>query len=525
MALRFRRRLRQLAVLALFAVGVVATAATSQPSKLIDITPVSTTFSLNSAHPAAMSRIVVRLNAEATSGNPYLNAYIAADRMESTSDLAGPASSGASDRVRFIVASAVPNGAPSTSATPEPDVKPAPSPWQQEASPPFSVTLPVDCTRAIGPCERAFWLIAELTDAQAGAVDVHWTVTGALNLVGNNWPSGAAATVDVGDPIVLAGPVPLLATSSETESLTLGPHRPAAARLVEVRVGAAAIPGDGSRVGALSLNVNAPPRSPGTGLRPLVVQVYPIDGPNAASPDAHTPPLSPIDADLDPFAGCQPHADCIRHFLVTMAWTGDTGASEPVDWSLTVRRADLVHVWSTPADLSARVVRRFDVAPDQKPATVHLEGDATAGAFDAAPQVRVAVETHVTTNDPLALLLPIPGLMKYQAQVTTPLPFPTGGDRLSTEITTQNSDGGRRSLYMPFVDSSIGTTAGVFAAQYTGCRLSGVVEVCPMVELQTRVSPKDTGAPLPAVAFHWSADVTVYSYVDIPITVSAKVLR
>ncbi len=227
-----RLRLRRAAIALVFVVGVVATAATSPAMTFIDIAPAGATFHLDPGHPAALSRFVVRLNPEATSSYSYLSVYLLVDAVRAAGG--SVAASGAVGAARFIVASAAPGALPSPIASPLPGVEPVPTRWQAEVSPPAQVSLPIDCGGAVGPCERGFWLIAELADPAAGAIDAHWSVGGSLSYTGNAWPSGARASVEIGAPTLLASPVPQLAASTETETVAFGPDRPAAAREVEV---------------------------------------------------------------------------------------------------------------------------------------------------------------------------------------------------------------------------------------------------------------------------------------------------
>jgi hypothetical protein len=513
------RRLRRAAILVVFAVGVLATAATSPATTTIDVAPAGTTFHLDPEHPAALSRIIVGLNPEATSGYAYVNVYLRIDPIRAAGGGAVPGAAGVVGPVRFIVASATPGAVPSPIATPLSGGEPVPTSWQAEMLPNSQVALPIDCNRAVGPCERAFWLIAQLTDPEAGAIDAHWLVDGSLMYSGNAWPSGAMASVEVGDPTLLAGPVPQLVASTENEALTLGPDNPAAARVVEVRVGAAAIPPDGSAVGAISVDLLRRPGSGGSGDRPPVVAIYPLDGPGAVSLSDGGPLPSPAPPGLDPFAGCEPGAACARRFLVTIAWTGEAGEDESFDWRLNVRRVDLVRVWSTPAELSAKVQRRFDVAPDLKPSTVYLEGDATAAAFDAPPQVQLALTTSTTATEPLSRLLPVPGFVTYRAQILESPPSASdGGPTVTTWITPRIPQSGTRPIYGNFVGGDVGVVASVFATPVAGCHVG---EACPDLEIATIVSPKDREAPLPTVRFHWSLDLTVYSLTDVSISLSA----
>ncbi len=511
-----RQRLRPAAIFVVFVVGVAATAATSPPATFIDIAPARATLHLDPKHPAALSRIVVRLNAEATSGYSYKSVYMRVDAVR-PADGSGAVPSAVGE-VRFIVASATPGAVPSPVASALPGSEPVPSPWQAAVNPASQVALPIDC--GVGPCERGFWLIGELTDPEARAVDVDWHVGGSLMYSGNAWPAGARATVEIGAPTLVAGPVAQLVASTETEALTLGPDRPAAAREVEVRVGAAAIPQDGSPLGALSVDLVQRPGSGRSGDRRPVVAIYPLDGPGAASLSPDAPLPTPAPPDLDPFAGCEPGEACARRFLVTIAWTGEAGEEESFDWRLNARRVDLVRVWSTPAELSARVERRFDVASNSEQSTVHLEGDASAVAFDAPPQVRLALTTRTTATEPLAPLLSVPGVMTYTAHILEPRPSASGGGPyVTTVITPRIPQAGTRPIYGNFTAGEASVVASAMANPTAGCHVG---EACPELTIATIITRGDQGAPLPTVRFHWSLDLTVYSFTDVPISLSVE---
>lgn len=520
MADRLHKRLRQAAILVVFAVGILATAATSPPTTSIDVAPAGATFHLDPEHPAALARIIVGLNPEATSGYAYVNVYLRIDPIRAAGGGAVPSAAGVAGPVRFIVASATPGALPSPIATALPDIEPVPTPWQAEVLPNSQVALPIDCNRAVGPCERAYWLIAQLTDPEAGAIDSHWFVDGSLMYSGNAWPSGAMASVEVGDQTRLAGPIPQLVASTEAEALTLGPDTPAAARVVEVRVGAAAIPPDGSAVGVLSVDLLRRAGGGGSGDRPPVVAIYPIDGPGAVSLSHDGPLPSPAPPGLDPFVDCEPGAACARRFLVTIAWTGEAGEEESFDWRLNVRRVDLVRVWSTPAELSASVQRRFDVAPDSEPSTVHLEGDATAVAFDAPPQVQLALTTRTTATEPLALLLPVPGAMTYRAQLLEPLPSASGrGPDVPIVITPRVPQSGTRPIHRNLAGVDVGVVASNFATPVAGCNVG---EACPELEIRAFIPRGGQDASPPTIRFHWSLDLTVFSFTDVPISLSVE---
>jgi hypothetical protein len=502
-----RLRARQIAILAAFVLGVIAIVATSPVTSSIHVAPKSATVHLDADHSTALTRILVRINAEAATGSPNSRIDVHVDSVVATAAGAGPTS--ATEAVRFIVTSA-PIGQLSPAPTLLTGDQPLPTAWQAEFSSTSPRELPLACP--VGPCERAFWVIAQLRDQQTSAVDVHWSVEGDLGFYGD-WPSGGGATIEIGDPILLTGETQLTAATPD-EAVTLGPRHPAAARLLEVTVGASAIPTDGSALAFLSVELVG-------GNVPVTTAVYPVDGPTAAvpSPGASFPPAAPYG--VDPFTGCVPGTSCTRHFLVTMAWTGDSPEEQSVDWRATVRRVDLTRAWSTPADLSARVQRRFDVADDEQPTTIHLAGDSIAAGRDLRPQVVLPMRTQSSAGEPLARLLPVPAVLTYRAHVGEPNPLPSDWRAgPSSEITLPIPGAVARTEL--FTNGTVEVIENATATDYANTyRVCHVSETCPPLTISTSVSRLDPAATAaPSVEIHWSVDVNVYSYADVPVSVS-----
>jgi hypothetical protein len=513
---RLRRRLHQVAIALVLLVGTIATVATSPPYTQVGIASKSASFQLDAEHPAALSRFVVRLSAEAKSGAPHVNIDVQVDVVQRIDG--GGASPTGEQPVRFIVASTQQGTAALPSPSPGSRVASLATPWQAELAPGAAgIDLPISC-RPVGPCERGFWLIATLTDPGPETVHVAWHVSGLLGFSGGAYPSAAGASIEVDAPILIAGAAPQLVASTPKESLVIGPDRPAAAREVEVSVGAAAIPRDGGPIGTLSLDLVRQGDSFGVAGTPPLVRVYPLDGLEGATSSGVQP--TPIAPNVDPFAGCVSGASCIRRFLVTIAWTGGNGGA--VDWWLTVRRADLVRVWSSPAELSARILRRFDVSTGTPPSTVHLEGEAAAAPFKAPrPQVDVRLAIRTTATDPIVGLLPIPGAMDYEARVIEPGPSPTGRNPSDdTEVRThipwqgpKNSFAYDRSSH--FRDGRVAFNVNPFV----GCHFG---QDCGDLTIATIASFNPTGAPQLAVRYHWTLDLVVYSFTDVPIFLQAE---
>ncbi|HJP88987.1 MAG TPA: hypothetical protein VJ850_08140 [Candidatus Limnocylindrales bacterium] len=501
--MRERRRARQAAVLLAFAMSVIATAATSPASVPISIAPSSSTLHLDPDHPVALARVVVKVTAEATSGRPYydVNLWI--------NDLA-PSEGGtpfpyAATPVSLIVMSAVPGLLP-VAPSEAPAAEPVPSAWQRELSRQRNAALPIQCDG--GPCERAFWLVAQLADDQAAGVDIDWKVEGTLRFPANTWPSGAGATITIDPPIAIAGPIPQLVQSTDADPIVLGPTSPAVARVVEVGIESAGITGNGQPVGALSVDLVG--RSAQTSYdRQPIVRIYPLDGVEAPGGG---PVPSPAVAGADPFSGCDPGADCTRRFLVTFAWNGIEDADERYDWTLSVRRVDLVAAWTSPAELSASIKRRIDIDASVAPTTVHLEGDEQSVDGFADPQIRLGTASDTTATDVLAPLLPVPAVMRYRVVVANegPNATPRFGD---SAIVRFPGDRPSPEFYLTFATNDVAVVANPMA----GCRLGAL---CGDLEMKfQRQAPADKEPP-PAFTAHWTLDVLGYSYVDVPITLS-----
>lgn len=510
-------RVRQLAILCVFMVGTVAIAATSPPMTTVEVPTKKTSVLLDAERPTALTEIVVRINAEATSGSPRNNLRIGVDAVRrSQSDSASPSASGtgstgSSPDVRFIVTTATPSVLP----TPEPSspaVAPLPTPWQAPLSLGAPRDLPIQC--GVGPCERVFWLIAQLTNADAGPVEIEWSVGGRLEYSANAWPSGAAASIEIGQPLLLAGPVAQLTASTAVERLTVGPGNPAAARVVQVQIGAGAIPDDGSPLGTLSVDfIGGQPR-------PLpAIAIYPLGA--ASTSTSPSPSLTPtIVPGSDPFAGCLPEQSCTRSFLVTLAWTGNEDREQAFDWQMTVRRVDLVRVWSTPAQLSARLERRFDIAAESA-STFHSEGESEAIGPAPSPQIRFGVSTRSAGGNPLAPLLPVPAVIRYSAEIVDPNPPPSNNVASVSGSILAPVPGSSRSA-VSFILGN-GPTNVVASAMASGSGVCRIAQACPDLEILTRVSHGgQTASTLPLVRFRWSLDLTVYSYTEVPVSMSVE---
>lgn len=489
------QRFRKARIGVAFAIAVFATAATSPASVSIAVPPTRGSFRLDAGHPGALTRITVRINAEANAATYTDGVKLALDAVR----VAGASDKpyGARDSAHFILTTVPPRAgaAAGTSVPSSPD--PAPSAVQVEVRPGLEATLPMDC--GIGPCERAFWLVAELSEPYVQPIEVDWQVRGAIIYSSTTWPSGAGVTVDADPSIVLAAPLPQLVASTETETLVLGPERPAAARVVEVRIGAAAIPSDGSPVGALSVDV-VPRSGP-------AVAVYALGQPAGDGGAIDVPQRPAVSNGMDPFADCVPGAPCTRRFLVTIAWTGDAG-EESLDWKLTVRRVDLLRAWSTPAEVSATVARRIDIDPGSKSAVAHLEGEVAPGLFDSPEQERLLFSTVTTSKDPIAGFLPVPAVMTFRAEVAAAsLPLPSGSTGPFLRILPPVHEGQPGRNYSMSVRDPVTIVANLAA----GC---DVGQPCAQMTVGFTDRVEST------VRIRWTMDAVVYSFTEIPVAMS-----
>jgi hypothetical protein len=508
MATVTRRRLRQAAIVGVFVAGVFATAATSPPSTSIQIPPERASTRLDAGHPAALTRIVVRINQEATSASFYGGATLRIDSVRPVVAVGSAPIDAAA--ARFILASSTPDSLAPSHDPAQATLEPGPSSFQAEVRLGSEVALPMQC--GIGPCERVFWLIAELADPEAGAVEIEWHVGGNLIYSSTTWPSGAGASIAIDPSVLVAGPVPSLVVSTEPEVVALGPRQPAAARLVEVRIGAEAIPQDGAPIAVMSVELQARPGSGGSYERQPLVHVYPLD--ELAGQPLTGPLPTRLEREVDPFAGCAPGAGCTRRFLVAIEWMGDEGEEEAYDWSVTLRRLDIAGAWSAPAELAATVERRFEVDPRAEASVLHFEGTSMAVDFDGAPQVQLELGTMTTATDPLARLLPAPAVMTYRTHVLgiDPPPSPDVA-RASANIALPGWEDGARSILRAFGSGATEVITNPLAA----CRVD---DACPNLTIST-FTYRARDEPLPTVPFEWSLDLTLFAFREAPLTLSS----
>ncbi len=93
------------------------------------------------------------------------------------------------------------------------------------------------------------------------------------------------------------------------------------------------------------------------------------------------------------------------------------------------------------------------------------------------------------------------------------------GTRADVVVTSQIPNSGTRPIFRSFIGGDVSVVANPMANPTAGCHVG---EACPDLTIATIVSPREQGAPLPTVRFHWSLDLTIYSFTDVPISLSAE---
>jgi hypothetical protein len=516
-----REAWRRWAAAIVFAASVAAIAATSAAYTQIDVPGSGGTLHLDQDHPVAMARVVVRMDAETLAGGPQRNISLGVDRLgppeqpvatgvpgtsPTVVPLRTPEPTQGGSRVQLIARADVPAPDPSAAFVPG-----APLPWQADVSSGTPVTLPIECS--VGPCERAFWLIGQLP-ADAPATDVDWHVSGNISYPGD-WPSGAGASITIEPEVRFEGPAPVLAVSTPTETVHLTGAKPAAARLVELTIGEGGIPEDGSPAAALTVDAR-----PSTGQYQGYPQLLLLDGPAAANPGQTSGSRPPVfQSGGDPFVGCQPASPCTRHVMVSL---GSNSADVDIPWSLTLARADVVDAWSSPAELSAVVTRSWDVDTSVRPSTVHFEGDVRITDPHQGQQVAVQLATGTTSRDPYAAFLPVPGSLTARATTNDVAPAPTGDWQGYLGVTTYvpsditGGTGAQAQGQAGVQGGSAMVQMNPMLGQSASCLVG---ERCPLVV----VAISSNNYPNPSAylgTYHWTLDVQVYSYAEVPIQLS-----
>jgi hypothetical protein len=481
----------------------------------IEVPTARSTISLDAAHPAQVSRVLFHASPEATAGSPEYSVTI---RLDGTA-------AGASVIVTASAPPVTPTPSAGSSAT-APVSPAAGQTWQGDLSAAGFEILPIDC--GIGPCERVFWVLAVLTPPATGPVTARWEVGGEVSWNQSAQPQGATADVTIDPPEQLSAPASALTTSTDPETIDFGPDRPAAARVVEVTADASVLADRASPATALTIDVRRAftfdPSDPEAIGAALVAQVIPLGEPSAGANSAPGPGPTALPAEADPFAGCPAGAPCTRRFLVALS-LADPGSRSPTaaghrpfTWQLTLRRVDLLRAWSSPGEMRTRVIRRFDIASGTPPATARLEGDITAVTGAPASTTRLQLATATTSSDPVAAFPPVPAVMT----LTAPLPTSWADPHGTAMEVDKVLPGARLQSDRGWVDGGSVTLLGYPMATPAG--VCHVGTACPELRLTIRTGTTTQASPPPQVAYHWSLEVRVYSYTDVPITVVATKL-
>ena len=484
MSRRPESRVRPLALLAL-AVASLASLATSYAPQVtrIDSPVVSGTLTLDADHPMAVQRFTVSLN-EVSFG--------ASDRASVEVGRDGPAS------VRLTVVPVRPDlDAGLASAYPRAfDPTGSEGALVVEAGSPQTFTLNCETT-----CDRSFRVIAELT-AASGSATLTWTASGSLTYEGDVWPSGAAMALQVEPPVSIGGEGRSLSAAISDGKIVLDATRPAAARLVEVRMAAAAVPPRMSDVITTAvLQASFGSSVPGGDVSNSFYgmsfrQVSPT--PTVSVPVPGLP-------QFDPFADCVPGADCVRTYLLTARWLG--GKPQTMDWSLHLSQIRL-RGDAPPADsIKVSVTRVFDITTDP-PQRLHLEGDLQITPGDGSNResstsvavAAVAVDPSATSPVPMDLV-PIPGVATFAVS----LPTDTTLDRRNTMYRDLWS------FYLPYSTSSDLTPMVVapFGDDHPGPSYP--------LQFEIKVGANQERLHLAApITVHWTLDFDVYKYAGLP---------
>jgi hypothetical protein len=484
---------RRLAVLLVFAVGVVAVAATaSTPPPQADLGSTAGTIHLDAAHPMALVRIVVRFDAVATDGAETVVRFRrdAIERGAQGGPAASPAQVG--DPVRVVAMEARPEAPASSTFAP-----PAAG-WQAELAPGVETSYSAAC--GAGPCERALWLVAQLVEASTGPADVGWTVgaTSTYTRGGRDYPSGASATFTVDPQIALSGSPPVLAAMTPPEQLTLSADAPAAARAVEVTVGAGAVGPSGASV-RVGVQFDGP-----AGYVNLI-SVGPGPTPGASPVPAPRDAATHLPATESAFADCIPGRDCTRQFLVTFTPGAFDATPVATSWRLAVRRLDVAAIWASPASLDVRTVRRYDVDRTAPTASLHEAAETGAGA--------AFVSTTTSSTDPLVRLLPVPAMMTLTAGIAgAPAPSSDHGWHLDLSFRS----GPPNSWLATTTEAGATWTGNPLVTDGDACLIG--TACTPIAFAAQPVWWGSQSAPPTTPAVHWALDLHVFSYAGVPMT-------
>jgi hypothetical protein len=504
-----RASLRQLLAILGLVVALVATVATSAsppPTARTDSGPRQ--ISVDSQHALASQLFVVSIPANAAVGlESHVGLYASQATVhvdEVTAHDKEGASLTAGEAVSVRVAPV--DAAAQAGFTPIPGSSVARKPEQLTISGISEASTDLGC-EAPGPCDRAFRIIVTLRPGAADAV-VTWRVEAVLTWDGQtySYPSGAAATIRVDPPVVVAGSGPALDVSTDAEPILLGIARPALARLVELRytptAGVTYVPDVTLTVDVASSATGRATSSKAETYRNVVMTtLYLIT--DAGSPESDSPAFGhALGPNENPFAGCVAGQPCSRKILVSIGWLW--GYETGFVWSMTAHRADFDRTVSeTSTVVSLAVLERFD--PSTEPTShLHLTGDLMMHSpTDKASVMLCAPKPVVTgtgTAQPYRDLLPVAGSVQYSFAVSG------AAGSATLLLLVRRNDYQRDYIYTEF-EVPVSAGAGIFVDIPPG-------GACPVLEFGDPSGPY-RGSPDPTWGFtyvHWILDVYAYSY-------------
>jgi hypothetical protein len=475
------------------AAAAIASMATTAPNMTttIDGPIASGVLTVDADHPISVQRVTVTVNDVAFAASGRVSVYFSrADESAITLTVVPILS--AADQGR----SGIPAGG---------------SDGALEIPPNSPASFELDCQ---SPCERSFRVFAQASGAASSGTSVTsgsaaWSVKGSLVYTGSIWPSGAGMSFRVDDPIAVGGAGRSLSAELPDAQITLDATHPAAARLVEVRLAASAVPSSPSDVVSnavlqVSLGANIP-------VGTLASSYYGVSF-RQVSPVPTVASQLPSLPQFDPFGGCEPGSDCVRTYLLTARWYGSE--PETIDWSLHLSQIRLAGGAAAPGSMQVTVLRSFDITGDP-PRRLHLEGDLTITPGDGdSRSASTEVAVVVAPEDPAAVwpvpydMVPVPGVVRFETTL------PAGATLAPGVIRYQDLT----STWLPY--NSGGDLSPIVAALFGDEHPDPAGPLTFKVEVG--VDQRNAALTAP-VTIHWTLDIDVYTFDGLPRIVATGV--
>ena len=486
--------LRRTVAMVALAAAVFASMATSQATMQTTIEgPVASgVLTVDADHPISVQRVTVSVNDVAFAASGRVSVFFSRVGESPISLMVVPVRSDVSQGQN-----GVPTGG-SDGALEIPSASPA--------------SFELDCQ---SPCERSFRVFAQASGSSASGSDAMsgsaaWSVKGSLVYTGSIWPSGAGMSFRVDAPIAVGGAGRSLSAELPHEEITLNATHPAAARLVEVRLAASAVPSSPSDVVSNAvLQVSFGSYISGADLTNSAYGVSLEQVSSVPPPGVGGVPSLP---QFDPFDGCGPGGDCIRTYLFTARWLGDK--PETIDWSLHLSQIRLAGGAAAPGSMQVTVLRSFDVTADP-PRRLHLEGDLTVTPGDGdSRSASIQVAVAVAPVDPAASsaipyeMVPVPGVVRLESTLPT-------GATLDPRLTRYQD---LSSTWLP--SRGGGDLSPIVAAPF------GAQHPDPAspLTIQVLVGVDQRNAALTApLTIHWTLDIDIYTFDGLPPIVATSV--